>query len=457
MYILWCVIFKKEAYWGIAANQQKMAIEILTKIKQIFIRLPVWMQQGVEVWNTSSITFENGSKILTSATTGDSFRGYTFSSPGSGIFVDEVAFIKPNVWEEFFDSVFPTVSSSKESQIVLASTPNGLNHFYTFVEDARELKSEFNLFTIDWNEVPGRDEEWLQQQIATFGVVYCNQNFLCSFLGSTETLIVDSILKKLQYVAPEYVDLFGFTGLQVLEMPVKGRKYIITLDSAQDGEDLYGLHVFDVTAVPFRQVAVFNEKENHLTIPKKMATLGKEYNNAYVIIENNIGSGQSIADMMFLTYEYDNLFFDAKKKFPGHRTTTKTRRQNLEMLKTFLENGRLELFDKNTINELYRFSLINGKYRAEDGFHDDLVMACAILFAPFADIKQFEDYDSFVNSIFGDEQIDDTAEILPFASFDSGDTTDDGEMRIREKELWGEALKNASIIRPLYNYTPSTE
>jgi len=447
LYILWCVLFNKEAYWGIAANQQKMATEILTKIKQIFIRLPVWLQQGVEVWNAGSIAFENGSKILTSATSGDSFRGYTFSSPGSGIFCDEVAFIKPNTWEEFFDSVFPTVSSSVESQIILASTPNGLNHFYNFVEDAKQKRSEFNLFTIEWDEVPGRDEEWLQQQIATFGPVYVAQNYQCSFIGSTETLISANKLKQLTHSEVEFENSFGFSGLQVYMLPEKQKKYIITVDPALDGADNHGINVFDVTSFPYSQDAVFNDKENYLTLPKKLAALGAAYNDALIIIENNIGSGQSIADMLFGTYEYGNLYYDAKKKHPGHRTTERTRRQNLELLKTFIENDKLLIRDKKTINELYRFSLIKGKYQAEDGYHDDLVISCAILFAPFANLQNFEDYDKFVENVFGSENDEEeTKNFVSFYAFDGGDEIESDELLRRQKEMWGVALTNGATL-----------
>jgi hypothetical protein len=452
LYIIWRLLFHNDANWGIAANQQKMSVEVLTKIKQIFSRLPIWLKQGVVTWNAMSIELENGSKVLTSATSGDSFRGYTFSSPGSGIFCDEVAFIRPSIWEDFYDSVFPTVSSSEESQIILASTPNGLNHFYNIVEDAKNKKSEFSFFTINWDAVPGRTEEWLQKQIETFGIVYCRQNYLNEFLGSSETLISGDALKKLKWKDPEHQDRF-IKGFKEYEIPQEKHKYILSLDPAKGGIDFHAFQIVDVTTLPYKQVASLKTREDYLKLPETIKKIAEYYNNAYVIIENNTGSGQSIADTLFLTYEYDNLHYDKdtkgkKKKFPGHFTNEKTRNLNLNMLKIMIENGKLILADKETINEFYRFSLRGKKYQAEEGCHDDLIMSLAILCAPFSDIQNFDEHQNFINSLFSEElSSEENYDFVAFGSFDCGEEEDDYNKRMRE--TWGDLL----VYGELYDHS----
>jgi hypothetical protein len=95
------------------------------------------------------------------------------------------------------------------------------------------------------------------------------------------------------------------------------------------------------------------------------------------------------------------------------------------LLRTFLENDRLILKDHATIDEFYHFIDIKGKYQADDGYHDDLVMALAISFAPIKDIRNLEDQKKFIDSLFEeiDEDEEDTTfeEVFAFGSFDEID------------------------------------
>lgn len=179
-YILWKIIFTNGASWGIAANKRELAVEILDKIKQMYMRLPIWMQHGIKTWNVTKIILDNDSKILTSATNGDSFRGFTFAGEGSGIMVDEVAFIHKNKWHAFQDSIMPTISSDPNSQIIMCSTPKGLNHWYDLFNDSLIGKSEFANMMWDWTELPqAKDPEWRISLIKTHGPVYFSQNYGC--------------------------------------------------------------------------------------------------------------------------------------------------------------------------------------------------------------------------------------------------------------------------------------
>lgn len=422
IHILHQILFKKEITWGLAANKQGMSKEILTKIKQTYSRLPFWLQQGVISWNANSIELENGSKVLTSATTGDSFRGFTLSG---GLLVDECAFISPTMWEEFYDSVFPTVSSVKTSQIILASTPKGLNHWHAIWTDAEEKRSEFRPYKINWYDVPGRDDEWLETQIETFGPMYVAQNYQCSFLGSSDTLIDAYSLAQLRRIEPIIRDKF-IAGMNIFEDVVEKKKYILSVDTAKDGSDKFALHVIDITKFPFSQVASASLDVSYLKMPKVLLDIATYYNNAFVIIENVEGSGQSIADTLYSVYEYEHLYKDKRKEYPGFRTSKGTRPKILSLLKTFIENKKLIIKDKTTIEQLGTFIKRGGKYQADSGSKDDSVMALAISFAPFLDISAYADYDKFMEALehlgYEDEEHEyvDIGSLVSVGYFDDG-------------------------------------
>lgn len=161
-FILHYILFNKDRSVAILANKQGTAMEILDRVKKAFRYLPDFLQQGVTVWNKGDIELENGSKVSAHATSSDSIRGFSYSM----IFIDEVAFIPHNEWEEFWRSTYPTISSGKKTKVIMVSTPNGMNHFYTIWQKAESKKSKFFAFRIHWSQVPGRDEQWKEETIA---------------------------------------------------------------------------------------------------------------------------------------------------------------------------------------------------------------------------------------------------------------------------------------------------
>jgi hypothetical protein len=163
-FILWYILFSKEKTVALLANKGDTAREILGRVQLAYQYLPKWLQQGIVEWNKGSILLENGSRVLAGSTSSDNIRGYTINM----LFIDEAAFIEG--WDEFFTSVFPTISSGKSTKIVLVSTPNGLNHFHklwveTGMQPDGSIKDEarrndYNPIKVMWYDVPGRDEEW---------------------------------------------------------------------------------------------------------------------------------------------------------------------------------------------------------------------------------------------------------------------------------------------------------
>jgi hypothetical protein len=445
IYLAHCFLFKKEINIGIVGNKGKQAMEFLSNTKNILIELPIWMQVGVNVWNKGSIEGENSMRILTDVPTSDAFRGFTIAI----LVVDECAFIRPSVWEAFADSIFPSQSGLSWKKNIILSTANGMNHYYQMVKSAREGTNGMHLFEVNWRDVPRYNpdgtqmspEEFQDKIVKKHGVIYFNQNYANEFLGSSHTLISAA---KLGLMSEGELLRIRDGKLKIYDEPQDGHKYIMTVDAAKDGNDAFAVQVIDITDFKFRQVAAAQLQIDYLLMPEFIDEWGRDYNNAYLIIENNEGAGQSIADQMYQTYEYENLHFDKdvgqnkKKKYPGFRTTTKTRKQILQTLKLFIENDKLDVKDKRTINEFFRFILVNNKFQADDGAHDDMIMSLAMAFVPFCNTKNFEDMKALVKNLYDDDLPDDEkvdfGELLVIGSFD--DSSDEEYVPEVQQELW---------------------
>lgn len=442
--------FSKDINIGIVGNKGAQAREFLANTKNILIELPIWMQQGVNVWNKGSIENESKMRILTDVPNSDAFRGYTIAI----LVVDECAFIKSTVWDEFADSIFPSQSGLAWKKNIILSTANGMNHFYQMVKGARDESNGMNIFEVNWKDVPRynpdgsqmKPEEFMEKIVKKHGIIYFNQNYANEFLGSSYTLISAA---KLGEMVPAEIQRIRDGKLNIYHEAEPGHKYIMSVDPAKDGTDAFAVQIVDITDFHFKQVATAQLQIDYLLMPEFIDEWGREYNNAYLIIENNEGAGQSIADQMFQTYEYENLHFDKdvgrnkRKKYPGFRTTSKSRKQILQTLKLFIENDKLDVNDKKTINEFYQFILINSKFQADDGAHDDMIMSLALIFVPFCNTKNFEDMKALVKNLYDDDLPDaekvDFGELLTIGSFDDG--AEEEEVQVRIQELW-----NGSVI-----------
>jgi len=310
--------------------------------------------------------------------------------------------------------------------------------------EMRHGENGYNLCEASWTEVPrwNKDgskkppEQFKKEQVAKSGDQHFQQNFGNEFLGSSATLVSGTALKNIVPIKDEEI-VFNdiFAGLRQFEEIKKGHHYIVTVDPKIDGADLVGIHVFDVTTLPFVQVAAANLEETYLLIPSRVFDLATAYNNAMVIVENNID--MTICDALYYQYEYEGEVFKEKssngksyKNKLGFRTTTKTKKITTSMLKKFIEDGMLLIQDKKTLDELFNFiEKKNGTFSAEEGYHDDLVMSATLLFAPFLNIKDWDDFSGFINLMEDKEKEDEesekeTADFLDLG-FGPGDEGDD--------------------------------
>ena len=386
-YMLWSVLFNPDYTVGILANKGSLAREILDRLTKAYEYLPLWLQQGVVVWNKGNIELENGSKIFAYATSADGVRGGSYNL----IFLDEFAFVPHNMAQDFFQSTYPVISSGQTTKVIIVSTPNGLNQFYKMWTDSIEGRSTYKPLEVHWSQVPGRDEAWKNETIRNTSEEQFRVEFETEFIGSSATLISGTKLRSLAFHNP----LSSDEGLDIYEQPIPGRLYICTVDCAEGVEADYStINVVDVTQTPYRQVAKYrNNKLPLLFFPTIIYSVAKKYNEAYALIETN-NIGQQVVDILHYDLEYENIYklehhhikgqsisggFRRSTSF-GIKTTKSVKKIGCANLKTLIENDKLIINDFDTIAEMNTFSRVRDSYSAEEGNNDDLVMGL-VLFA----------------------------------------------------------------------------
>jgi len=387
-YLLHYAVFNDNVNIGILANKAATARELLGRLQTAYENLPKWMQQGILSWNKGSLELENGSKILAASTSASAVRGMSFNI----IFLDEFAFIPNHIADQFFASVYPTISSGKSTKVIIVSTPHGMNHFYRMWHDAIRKKSQYVPTEVHWKEVPGRDQRWKKQTIANTSAEQFKVEFECEFLGSVDTLINPTKLRSLVYEDPIQKN----KGLDIYQSPIENRNYIITVDVARGiDHDYSAFIIFDITDFPYNVVAKYrNNQIKPMMFPSVVKELASAYNDAYVLIEVN-DLGDQVASILYFDLEYENLLmcamrgragqivgsgFSGKKSQLGVRMTTAVKKLGCSNLKTLLEDDKLITKDYEIISELTTFIQRGKSFSAEDGCNDDLAM-CLVIFS----------------------------------------------------------------------------
>lgn len=360
--------------------------------------------------------------------------GHHFTA--NNIEVSNCAYLDPAGWIDFTDGVLPSQAGLAFKKLVILSTPKGKNHFYDIWQGAGDtLETSINGFVrhrVDWRLVPRfksdgtkyDPEEFKQQQIKTGGLIVWNSAYECKFEGSAMTLIPSEILDTYKPQEPIEIDNIKDSKILIYEEPIPGHKYVMGVDTAKEGADFTGIQIFDTTDLNFRQVVSAKLKIDYMLLPELLNEYGLRFNQALIIVENNEGSGQVVADILKRDYEYENLYYDVNKqkqrlKYPGFRTTKLSRDVILQTVATLAQAGKLKLVDKETIKEFGVFTLNdNGKYQAAVGYHDDLVMSCCLCFGIFTNVKNFEDMKEIVDSLKSSEGK--SFEYLTFGAFADG-------------------------------------
>ena len=387
-YLLHYAVFNDSVNIGILANKAATARELLSRLQTAYENLPRWMQQGIISWNKGSLELENGSKILASSTSASAVRGMSFNI----LFLDEFAFVPNHVADSFFASVYPTITSGKNTKVIIVSTPHGMNHFYRMWHDAERKKNEYIPTEVHWSEVPGRDVIWKEQTIANTSEQQFKVEFECEFLGSVNTLINPAKLKTLVYDEP----IKRNAGLDIYENPINDHNYLITVDVARGlGNDYSAFIVFDITTFPYKVVAKYRNNEiKPMLFPNIILDVAKGYNESWLLIEVN-DIGDQVASILQYDLEYENILmcamrgrngqivgsgFSGKKTYLGVRTTSAVKKLGCSNLKTLLEDDKLITSDYEIISELTTFAQKGNSFEAEEGCNDDLAM-CLVIFS----------------------------------------------------------------------------
>jgi hypothetical protein len=396
-YILWYILFNEDKFVAILANKAPTAREILNRIKIAYESLPLWLQQGVRVWNKGDIELENNCRIMATSTASSAIRGYSISL----LYLDEFAFVPSNIADEFFTSVYPTISSGTQSKILISSTPNGMNHYYRMWTEAVEGQNGFKHIEANWRQVPGRDQAWADDQRRILGEEKFLQEMECEFMGSAGTLLSAAALKSLAFVKPQHV---SETGIKIYGAPIPEHSYAVIVDTSRGrGLDYSACITIDITQIPYRLVATYKDNNiSPLVYPSIIKQIADYYNQAQVLVEIN-DNGQQIADSLFEDYEYENILstVDLKGKIAltwgygnrsqrGIRTTKSVKRLGCSILKNLVEGQKILIQDFDVISELSTFIAKGGSFEAEEGSHDDLVM-CLVLFSWMTNQQFFAD------------------------------------------------------------------
>jgi len=382
-YLLHHVLFNQDKKVAILANKLTTARELLQRLKKSYENLPKWLQQGIVEWNKLSIHLENGSKVIASSTSSSAVRGDTYSI----ILLDEFAFVPNNIAEDFFNSVYPTISSGKSTKVVVVSTPKGMNMFYKMWKNAEKDKNSYVPIEVHWNEIPGRDQKFKEETIRNTSERQWMQEFECTFLGSEDTLISSAKLATMVFDDPIKSSM---EGLDIFEEPKKDRLYIMCIDTCRaQGADYHAFTVVDVTEMPYKVVAKFRNNEMPVLVyPTMIQKIGNYYNEAHVLVEiNDVGS--EVADILYQEMEYENVllvsnrgkkgqkvdggFGESGKVQYGVRTSYQIKKLGCSILKEMIEQDKLLIPDLDIISEFSTFISKGISYEASEGYHDDLV------------------------------------------------------------------------------------
>jgi len=453
-YILWYTLFQSDKNVAILANKEKTSREILSRYQLMYENLPIWMQQGIKVWNKGDIELENGSKVFTAATTAAGIRSKSVNL----LYIDEAAIIPNNIAEQFFTSVYPVVSAGQTTKILITSTPLGYNHFWKFWNDAENGRNGFTALFIPYWEIPGRNEQWAEEQRKVLGDVKYNQEVLCKFLGSAQTLIRSDIIEQMSYNEPILRD----SGLDVYEYPILGAKdekgkvavkphaYVLVADTAQGvGGDYSAFVVIDVTDVPYKVVAKY--KDNNiapLVYPSVIYKVASQYNMAHVLLEVN--TSEQVAHILYQEYEYENMLFVSKttkgqqitggfagagRTRVGVVTDRKVKRIGCFNFKSLLEEKKLLIFDADIISEISTFIERKNSFEADEGYHDDLVMPL-VLFGWLTTNPYFKEITNInLRQAIYEEKIKQIEEeMLPVGFLDDGQQE---ELVLEGGDVWG--------------------
>jgi hypothetical protein len=431
IFIAWYLCFHYDRNVMVVANKLATTSEIVDKIKIILKNLPFFMKPGIVAGGVTGMKFDNGNRLFSQATTKTAAIGFTIHL----LFADEFAHIHPNFLLQFYRSIYPTLSSSTISRMIICSTPNGMNLFYEIYQGAIQKLNAFNSIRVDWWEVPGRDEEWKKREIANLGSEELfNQEYGNQFLASSRLLLPSSTLLYLKRTSAEFVwqemeDFIDYPDLSKAlkwhpnydpnDTNVKNERIVFAVDLADGvGRDYTVINVFQLeTQSPsmvrktrdwndetsffrLRQIGMFRSNTHSVEEAAKVLeilmfdTFYHEY--CKVVMEINF-KGNVVKERLERNPEfYPELFLHTRHSIVNEQLKlgVKIQKDNKEAysreLRSLVQTKRIVLTEKRTFEELSSFGLNNaGRYESQIG-NDDVAMSCVNLVPYFDSVDFYE-------------------------------------------------------------------
>lgn len=392
-FLLWHAIFHFDQTILIASNKNSNAMEMIHRIRIAYENLPMWLKPGVmdDGWNKHSVGFDNGTRIISEATSENSGRGYAISL----LYLDEFAFVAPSIQDEFWTSISPTLSTG--GSCIMTSTPNGDMDIFAQIWRGAQVKSNgFFHVRVFWDEPPGRDDKFKEDEIGRIGERKWMQEYECQFLSS-EALLINSLVlanmtPRIEAMKPANVikDVVFWYDI------VEGGTYLIGVDPATgSGEDYSVITVYEFPTL--KQVAEYRSNtmstnDMYGVLKNILAYLEKKRTTVYFSIENN-GVGEGIISL----YEADesppeNAEFVSEegKNRRGMTTTSRTKMKACVNLKEMLEKDNLEISSPILLAELKAYVRTRGAYAAQAGSTDDCVSATLIIVRLIEEIATYD-------------------------------------------------------------------
>jgi len=449
-YLLHYALFNPNSNIAILANKSSTARDILGRLQLAYENLPKWLQQGIINWNKGNIELENKSTIVAAATSSSAIRGGSYNI----IFLDEFAFVPANIAEQFFSSVYPTISSGQKTKMIIVSTPHGMNMYYKLWVDAENNRNDYVPIEVHWSEVPGRDEAWKEATIRNTSPEQFQSEFDCEFLGSVDTLISPSKIKALAHLPP----IESNAGVDIYERPKKKNTYVCTVDVARGTvKDYSAFVVFDVTQMPYRVVAKYRNNEiKPYVFPNIISKIAKAYNTAHLLVEVN-DLGQQVSDALHFEIEYDNLLMTTQRgragqllgaQFSGRgtslgvRMTKQIKKLGCSNFKTLVESDKLIVNDFNIIEEMSTFSRRGTSWQAEDGCNDDLI-TCLIIFGWLSNQAYFKEMTNtnVRNQLYIEQEKLIEQDMAPFGFIDDGTPEEEQSFSDEYGTVWHPVIR----------------
>ena len=469
IYIAHYILFNFDRNVFLIANIQKTSKETMDKVKVILENLPFFLKPGIIKNDVMEMKFDNGCRIVTGATTKRAGISFTIHL----LFLDEFAHVADNIQKEFYYNIYPTISSSKISRVIITSTPNGFNLFHDIYTAAEKGENEYTAWRIDWWDVPGRDQQWYKDTVANLGSEEAfNLQYGNSFITADGRLLSPGHIERLQRVQEEDYVLREFEELIDLELDYekytgfrpdydidrirdKNNFFLFSIDIAEGGggsSDYSIINIFEIDTIErnffreisnptsfqdffgLKQIARFRSNELSIEDFSKIAyTLMFDIfysENVKLVLELNTYGGEFLKTMQTIfpgTNEFDEeivVKFKHKVDSRVSKMGLKVRADNKPIMaqkfKKYYHVGRFDLTDTLTVEEAVSFGKDKkGRYMGLMG-HDDLIMTCINSGEFFTTM----DYADFIDEKF--ELIDDDIrkeinEILDLAESD-GDT-----------------------------------